>query len=392
MPERPTPDFPLWFHAASGQWCKKIKKKQVYFGADAQEALAKYLKEWGPRQAGINPRKTTPATITVDQVNVKYLDAQKGKLSDGEITQRTFADNVADCKRIAKVLGRNTIVATLGPPDFRKLKKAIAKTNSAANTAKLIRRYRAPFKFAWDERLIEKPVWFGRDFKGAPKKLLRREQRLKASQVYSAAEVRLMIESAPLPLRAFILLGINAGMGASDIATLPRSTLAECGLWLDFPRVKTEVDRRIPLWPETRAAIDEALVVVREAKSPEHASLAFLTRSRVPWVRVNAKGTYNDEIGKAFSKLLTTLKLKRPGVSFYSLRHTFRTIADATRDKPAIEKIMGHEGDATDMGIHYVEWDDDARLLDVTTHVRNWLLTPVSPPTDSDSSENLRSR
>jgi hypothetical protein len=52
-------------------------------------------------------------------------------------------------------------------------------------------------------------------------------------------------------------------------------------------------------------------------------------------------------------------------------RQTIRTIADATKDFPAIRLIMGHV-DASIDGV-YCETLDDERLLAVTEHVRAWL-------------------
>ena len=62
--------------------------------------------------------------------------------------------------------------------------------------------------------------------------------------------------------------------------------------------------------------------------------------------------------------------MKRRG-SFYNLRHTFRTIADESKDPPAIDAIMGHTDQS--MGSRYRERIDDARLLAVVNVVRSWL-------------------
>jgi integrase len=63
--------------------------------------------------------------------------------------------------------------------------------------------------------------------------------------------------------------------------------------------------------------------------------------------------------------------LHRRGFGFYTLRHVFRTIADASRDPAAIDLIMGHADPS--MGAHYRERIDDARLTAVADYVRNWL-------------------
>lgn len=63
----------------------------------------------------------------------------------------------------------------------------------------------------------------------------------------------------------------------------------------------------------------------------------------------------------------------KKGLGFYTLRHTFRTVADAipNHDLNAIDVVMGHE--STHVSRHYREHVADDRLLVVTEHVRSWL-------------------
>ena len=90
-----------------------------------------------------------------------------------------------------------------------------------------------------------------------------------------------------------------------------------------------------------------------------------------------------DTVSVQFCELLKKLGLYREGISFYTLRHVFRTVADAARDPVAIDLIMGHT-DST-MGGHYRERVEECRLEAVTEHVRQWLFPDVSertpPPT-----------
>src|SRR5262249_49901892 len=149
-----------------------------------------------------------------------------------------------------------------------------------------------------------------------------------------------LLEIAGSQLRAMTLLGINCGLGNADCGLLPRSALDLDGGWLDYPRVKTGLARRAALWQETVAAIRDALAVRPEPKKSEHADLVFVTRRRDSW----HTGTPDGPLSREFSKLLRRVGMNvRKGLGFYSLRHTFRTIAEEAKDQPAADYIMGHE-------------------------------------------------
>jgi integrase len=122
------------------------------------------------------------------------------------------------------------------------------------------------------------------------------------------------------------------------------------------------------LWPETIAALREAMSDRKEPKAVDDAALVFLTRCRQRWVRLGAKGSVIDAVACEFAKVLKELGIKRPRLGFYALRHTFRTIADEVRDDPAVDRIMGHtDGSMADA---YRETISDARLKAVVNTVR----------------------
>jgi integrase len=177
-------------------------------------------------------------------------------------------------------------------------------------------------------------------------------------------------------MRAMVLLGANCAFGAADISALLLSAVDWSRGWVNFPRPKTGVPRRCPLWPETVAALRQVVETRPEPKESAEESLAFLTTHGRRWVRLNQTGTPNDEIGKSFAKLLKALDLKRPGLSFYGLRHGFRTVGDESGDQIATNAIMGHVDDS--MADLYRERISDARLQAVVDHVRAWLFPQVT--------------
>lgn len=85
------------------------------------------------------------------------------------------------------------------------------------------------------------------------------------------------------------------------------------------------------------------------------------------WLKEGKAGAVTGRI----CNLMKAVGVHRPGLGFYSLRHVFRTVADSSRDFPAIDLIMGH-ADHT-MGGHYRERIDDAHLQAVVDVVRDWL-------------------
>jgi integrase len=124
------------------------------------------------------------------------------------------------------------------------------------------------------------------------------------------------------------------------------------------------------LWPETVSALKDALAERPTPKDATAEPLVFVTMHGNAWADAGSATAVSHEFGK----LLKRLKVVRPGVGFYSLRHTFRTVADATRDPNAIRTVMGHTDDSIDAT--YTHTIADERLVAVADHVRAWLYPP----------------
>src|SRR5262249_18097229 len=148
---------------------------------------------------------------------------------------------------------------------------------------------------------------------------------------------------------------------------------------------KTGVPRRCSLWPETVAALREVLAVRPRPKQDADVGLAFLSQRGTPLVSLRERDR-TDGLAVQFGKLLRQLGINgRKGLGFYTLRHTFRTVADEAKDQPAADFIMGHE--VPHMSTVYRETISDARLKAVTDHVRIWLFAEpkVAPDNRPDN-------
>jgi integrase len=179
-----------------------------------------------------------------------------------------------------------------------------------------------------------------------------------------------LVRGAPA-VRAMILLGINCGFGNSDVGRLPLSALDLDAGWVVYPRPKTGIERRAPLWPETVAALRESIACRPTPKNPADKDLTFVTKYGTCW----AKDTRDTPVAKELSKLLKGLGIDRRGRNFYGLRRAFETIGGESRDQPAVDLIMGHARE--DMASVYRERISDERLRAVTDRVREWLSPPA---------------
>jgi integrase len=370
-PNKPYPHFPLFPHATK-RWAKKIRGKLHYFGpwADPDAALNKYLADKDALHAGRKPREVS-AGVTVKDLCNRFLSVKQALVNSGELTNRSWQDYKAACDLIVASFGKGRLVADLDPEDFERLRDKLARRWGPVTLGNVIQRIRVVFKYASDSVLIDRPVKYGQSFKRPSRKVVRIDRAKKGPKLFLAEEVRRLIDAAGPAMKAMVLLGINGGLGNADCGQLPRSAVDLDRAVIDFPRPKTGVARRVPLWPETVEAIRSASAARPEPKDPDHAGLVFVTKYGLPWAKDSKKGA-DQTLAKEFGKLLRSLRINgRKGLGFYALRHTYRTVADESKDQPAVDFIMGHE--VQHMSAVYRETISDERLKAVTDHVRKWL-------------------
>jgi integrase len=372
--------FPLWLHKGTGLWCKKIHGTFHYFGANKEAALKRYEREREDLEARRSPRQDPTALTVADLLN-DFLTAKRDRVDSGELSPRTWNEYHLAGEQIVATFGKGRAVMDLRPTDFGKLRAAAAKRLGPVALTKFVTLAKTIFGFAYKADLIPAPVKYGNEFDKPPKRVMRLERYVKAARVIPAAELCKLIDQAGPQLRAMLLLGINAAYTQKDCADLQRAALTGRPGWLEAPRHKSGIARSAPLWPETVAALAEVERVRPDPKDPADGDCVFVTSHGRRWVRYHAqepgedgkerRGLNLDAVALEFRKLCKAAGVKvRGGPAI--LRHTFRTVADETKDQPACMLVMGHADHS--VSSYYREIVGDDRLKAVTDHVRAWLL------------------
>lgn len=383
-PKKPKQDKPPCLHP-TGRWCKKVRGRLVYLGSAKDDPTGERAQRiWNEQCHGIRAGRkpildstAPPEGVTVKQLCDAFLAAKESRLTTGELAQRSFADLHRTCLKVADTLTRHRLVSDLKPADFAYLRGVLAGGRGLVTLQGEIRRVRNMFNWGFKDGILENAIRFGDSFNPPAADKLRIARSEKPAKLFSQPELRQIIDACGVQIEAMVLLGINCGLGNSDCARLKFRHLDLKGGWLDFPRPKTGEPRRAKLWPETVKAIKVAIDERPEPHDDAHKDLVFVTKYGRPWREDTNR---NNPLSHEFAKVLDELGLRKPGVNFYSLRHTLQTVAENARDEAALRRIMGHVAHSSDMSSTYREQIDDARLEAVAKHVRKWLYPPKKKP------------
>lgn len=169
-----------------------------------------------------------------------------------------------------------------------------------------------------------------------------------------------LLDRANPTFRAMILLGVNCGLGPADLGRLRWHMVDLERRRLTFPRPKTGAVRLGHVWQRTREALRRVRSLKHNRLAIEKegdAALVFLTRKGLPYYRerevhgdVEVNGVkvkkllgvaVDNAISVTFGRIARQLHLE--GVTFYRLRHTFKTLGKKARDPRASDLMMGHK-------------------------------------------------
>lgn len=359
-PEKPSDDFPLT-PRHDGRWAKKIYGKVVLFKGTADEALAAYREHMD--KLGGNP---PDERLQIYNLLEAFMCSKEVDLHAGQLTDRSFREYHLACDEVLAQFGRSRPLEELNRADAEALRARLTKGVAVTTQRGRIVRTRSIFLFAFDQEMMARP--FHKWIKQVPKGAIKSHAAKQPPRLMTCEEIRQMVAAAAAPLKAMILLGVNAGYGNSDCSNVELQWLDLDAGWSTFPRFKTGEHRKAKLWPITVQAIREAIASRPEAKDATHARRLFLTRCGTLWVKPHR----NDcAVSKEFRKLAIKLGIHRPGLSFYSLRHCFETVGGGCRDQVAVNAVMGHVDQS--MAANYRHGIENERFVEVAEHVHRWL-------------------
>ncbi len=326
-----------------------INGHRYYFGTDWKGALAKY-------EAFIGETPKVDGFVIADLVE-RFMDHKELQVEANEIKPDTMAEYKRTCDRLIEILGKWTSLAGLEPSHFMRLRAELAKQMSVVTLKGQLVRLRTMFEFAFEVGLVEVPLRYKTSLK-APAARLIRQSKNKTNKLFTSVEISALTKAASGFMAPAIWLGINCGLGNTDVCNLKWSHIK--GRWLEFPRVKTGVTRRSYLWSETVAAIDKWY---SDSIESEYVCQGVYGQ------KLGAGDSNSTPIAHLFSAITESCKIE--GRGFYALRHTYRTIADGAGDEPAVYLTMGHSDSR--IGANYRHRIEDSRLIAVSNFVREWL-------------------
>lgn len=342
-------------HGPSGQWRRRHKGRDYYFGliADPRAALARWRAEWPMIESG-KPVVVTLASpsVALESACEAFLAAKLAAIERGELSPETYATYRQFSRRLCKAVGFDTPINLIGPADFDRLMEDMKGSAPATRESRVVKTRTI---LGWISSRYKVAFDIPDDFRG-PTLRQKREQAFAArGQVFTPKDIHALLALSSPILRACILLGINGGYKPSDLSATKTTEYDAKARVIHQARKKTGAERRVPVWKETADAI--APIIDKDRK---------LLLAWPGGLALQRDGAHD------LSRAMKYLR-KAAGVTgeFKWLRNTFSTVASRTGDDHARDIIMGHTRDGVPDS--YVKEFPAKRLKAVTDYVHRWL-------------------
>ncbi len=376
----------------SERWAKKANGKLFYLGyvrddPKGKQAWQTWLDIRDEVRAGRTPRRLGARGVTIKGLCDEFLNAKRLLVESGDISGQHHRSLEKSCRLLATVVGKLRIASELQPEDFALLRARLADRYGPERLKCEIVRIKSVFRWGSDNGVIPALPKMGTAFQPPAMRAIRLARAERGQRCFRPGEIKKLLAAADDQFRAVIMLAINGAFGQADIAGLTLDTIREAiGTgFLSYPRHKTGIPRRAWLWPETVAALETGLAGRKTSARPEDESLALLSPEGLKWVDDAAR---HDRVARRFDWLLSKCGLTGKGLSFYRLRHTWRTVADEVLDAAAADLVMGHLPPG--MSNRYRQRIDDTRVRGVCEHVRSWLYGTGAEQAEETPKKRLR--
>ncbi len=412
-PTWPYPDIvAMTAHTGSGQWRKRYRGRDYYFGELARPdlALARWRLDWPRITAGkdrattpTHPKAPAPTTGSADRITIaELLEASIAELAERRLSPRTRRDYAEVAEKLLAHLPRR--FRDLDARALSRVREIAWAHLSPLKQGHRLSHARTVLRAGCTRLAITMP-----DLTAAKAPTHRHDAALaadtRAKKILTVSDFRRLLTEAIGRARsdpdyatmpAEILLALNGALGPNETATLTASavrppppnapkrkgkaatrTPATGDGWILQPRTKTAQRRAIPLWPETLAAINAA----RAARAGLHPPADYLLTT--------LKGDpINADTSSAMQQRMQTLRdavglgsdendPTRLAVTWYWFRYTFRFISHGAKvaDQGVARRlIMGHK--PADVHDDYLGPLPVADLVAIAEHVRRWALPP----------------
>ena len=147
--------FPLTLHK-TGQYCKKIKGKIYYFGANKNNALLQYLEQAAYLHVGKEATPKSNSSFSIKTLCNLYLDHQDSRVVIGEIKRRHLNDQTLILRNFAKFIGSNHPVSNITTIDLQNFRKKLIKKGKAAHTINnAISTIKAMYNWAMNNEVVD---------------------------------------------------------------------------------------------------------------------------------------------------------------------------------------------------------------------------------------------